>query len=189
MRWGLGGSAAVAAAFVMAVADVGCRVPRRVHEPREYPALRIQATTLELQLIDPRPSPTQPGTHILSMPSGFEAALRDKLRAQLAGKGPALRVAVTVAAADEIELVDARGEMTRVLVRFDVEVAIEGGPVLIRAETQSTSDLPREEATLEELTIVLEATAHDAFDRYFASEATLERVNREIARHLQRQPS
>jgi hypothetical protein len=87
---------------------------------------------------------------------------------------------ITVAAADELEIVDARGEMTRVLVRLDVGFKLRSGNVVRRAETQSTSDIPRNEATPEEVAFVLEATAVDAFDRYFADPAVLTSLNGEL---------
>jgi len=169
---------------VMLVA--GCRVPARVHEAREYPALKIASRALELRVVDERPSSTDPGVHELVLPGDFEARARARLSAQLSGAGPELRVVVSLAQLEALEIVDARGEMTRVVCRFEIEIGSGSGPVLRRAETQSNADLPRDEATDEELALVLDATAVDAFDRYFADERTLEALNRDLAAQGQR---
>ncbi len=163
-----------------ASSGLGCRVPREVHEPREYPAIQIHASALELAVVDSRPPGTDPNQQQLSLPVDFEAKVQARLGSRLAGTGPAVRVNVGVAAADELAIVDARGEMTRVLVRLGIEIKPQDGVVLRRAETQSTSDLPRDEASAEEVAFVLDATALDAFDRYFADAHTLEGLNREL---------
>jgi hypothetical protein len=95
-------------------------------------------------------------------------------------------VLVGVAAADELELVDARGEVTRVLVRLQFEVKVKDGPVLRRAESQASADIPRDEASPEEIELVLGATALNAFDRYWANEATLAGLNRDVSAYVQK---
>lgn len=173
--------AARAALGLCALLVTACRVPERVHEPREYPALKIASGSLELRVVDERPANTDPSVHELLLPGDFEARARARLSAQLAGAGPELRVVVSLAQLEALEIVDARGEMTRVVCRFEVEIGSGSGPVLRRAETQSNADLPRDEATTEEVAAVLDATAVDAFDRYFADERTLEALNRDLA--------
>jgi hypothetical protein len=117
----------------------------------------------------------------LRLPSDFEARARARLAPHLSGAGPELSVVVSLAQLEAVEIVDARGEMTRVVCRFELEIRSGSGPVLRRAETQSNADLPRDEATTEELAVVLDATAIDAFDRYFADERTLQALNRDLA--------
>ena len=124
-----------------------CRVPERVHEPREYPELKIASRSLELRLVDQRPSSNDPTARELLLPPDFEAKARARLAAQLSGAGPELRVVVSLAQLDALEIVDARGEMTRLVCRFEIEIGSGSGPVLRRAETQSNADLPRDEAT------------------------------------------
>jgi hypothetical protein len=63
---------------------------------------------------------------------------------------------------------------------LELEVKLRGGLVLRRATTESRSDLPPDEATPEEVEFVLEATAIDAFDRYFADADVLAAINREL---------
>lgn len=165
---------------LLAALALGCRVPRQVHEPRQYPAAKVQSSELYSVLVDSREAGRDPTTRQLVLSKGFETKIQERLAALASGSGVPVGVIVTVAAADELELVDARGEMTRVLVRLELEIKLRDGSVVRRAETQSTSDLPRDEATPEEVAFVLDATAIDAFDRYFADAAVLESLNREL---------
>jgi hypothetical protein len=158
----------------------GCRVPRQVHSPREYPAIKIESPEIYAVIVDSRASASDPTVRQLSLPQNFEPLVQKRLATLASGTGSPLGVVVTVAAADELEIVDARGEMTRVLVRLDIEFKLKSGSVVRRAETQSTSDIPRDEATPEEIAFVLEATAVDAFDRYFADPAVLTSLNGEL---------
>lgn len=167
-------------------AGIGCRVPREVHEPREYPQVEIHARSLELDVVDSREGGTDPTQRQLSLPASFDARARERLATRLSGSGPDVSVVVGVAAADELEIVDARGEMTRILVRLTIELRPQGGAVSRRAETQSTSDIPRDEATPEEVSFVLDATAVDAFDRYFADEEVLHGINLELDAYARR---
>jgi hypothetical protein len=159
----------------------GCRVSRQVHEPREYPAIRIESPEIYAVIVDSRVSAGDPTIRQLSLPNDFETKVSRRLASLASGSGVPLGVVITVAAADEIEIVDARGPMTRVLVRFELEFKLKDGLVVRRAETQSTADLPRDEATADEVAFVLNATAIDAFDRYFSDPAILTSLNRELA--------
>jgi hypothetical protein len=165
---------------------LGCRVPREVHEPREYPPVQLHAQALDLEVVDARAASGDPSQRQLSLSASFEELARSRLASRISGSGPAISIGIGVAAADELEIVDARGEMTRVLVRLSVEIRPKDGVVLRRAETQSTSDIPREEATAEEVAFVLDATAVDAFDRYFADAEVLESINRELDAYAKR---
>jgi hypothetical protein len=168
-----------------AVSCIACRVPREVHEPREYPKVELHAHSLELAVVDSREAGNDTSEE-LSLPASFEARVRERLVTRLSGSGPDVSVSVGVAAANELPIVDARGEMTRVLVRLSIEIRPRDGVVLRRAETQSSSDIPRDEATREEVAFVLDATAMDAFDRYFAGDGVLEAINRELDAYAQR---
>lgn len=164
-----------------ALVTIACTVPRQVHEPREYPPIKIESTEIYAVIVDSRESARDPTVRQLSLPQSFEPLVQKRLASLTSGKGSPLGVVITVAKADELEIVDARGEMTRVLVRLDVAFELKGGAVVRRAQMQSTSDIPRYEATPEEVAFVLEATATDAFDRYFADPAVLTSLNRELA--------
>jgi hypothetical protein len=172
--------AALAAWGLCAALALACRVSRQVHEPHEYPALKLGASALELRLTDVRPTNTDPNLQELRLPDGFEPRARARLEALLSGAGPQLRVVVSVAPLEALEIVDARGEMTRVVCRLELEMSA-NGEVLRRAETESHADLPRDEATPEEIAFVLDSTVTDAFDRYFADERTLRALDRDLA--------
>jgi len=164
-----------------------CGVPREVHEPVAYPDTKISASALTLEVIDARSGSTSAGQQLL-LPQDFEATAQGRLARMPSGQGPALTVNALVSAADLIELVDARGEMTRVSVTLDFEVKVQDGPLLRRAQTQSQSDLRREEATPEEVKFLLNATALDAFDRYWANPKTSAALNADLAAYGKAKP-
>ncbi len=60
---------------------------------------------------------------------------------------------------------------------------------MARAESQSSSDLPRDEASPEEVAFLLDATVLDAFDRYWGNAATLKALDRELGAYEQKHPS
>jgi hypothetical protein len=166
-----------------------CRVPREVHEPVAYPAIKIASRAMQVDVVDSRPPAATPSERRLVLPADFEQKARRRLGSMLSGQGPAVRVRVQLGAADEIPLLDARGEMTRVLVTLDFEVMAADGTLLRTAQSQSSSDLPREEATPEEVDFVLAATALDAFDRYWANPTLLQRLNGDLSAYAQKHPS
>jgi hypothetical protein len=169
------------AVAVLVLVAIGCQVPRRVHEPREYPPIKIESSELYAVIVDARAAGTDPNVRQLSLPADFEARVSARLASLASGVGAPLGVVITLATADETEILDARGEMTRVRVRFDLEFKLKDGRVVRRAQTQSTSDLARDEATPDEVAFVLDATAMDAFDRYFSDASILASLNRELA--------
>jgi hypothetical protein len=165
-----------------------CSVPREVHEPIAYPDTKISASSLVLEVIDARSGSTSTSGQQLLLPQDFEATAQGRLARMPSGQGPALTVNTLVSAADVSELVDARGEMTRVAVTLDFEVKVQGGPLLRRAQTQSHSDLRREEATPEEVNFLLNTTALDAFDRYWADPKTSAALNSDLAAYGKAKP-
>lgn len=166
---------------------LGCRVPRHVHDPLEYPETKVTSSAVELDVVDARPKGTVPSLRELSLPPDFAATARARLERIIAGQGPLLDVRVGVGAVDEIELVDARGEVTRIVVRLEFEVRVKDGPVLRSAESQASADIPRDEASPEEVELVLGATALNAFDRYWANPTTLTGLNRDLSAYVQKQ--
>lgn len=164
-----------------------CRVPREVHEPLAYPDTKISASSLLLEVIDARSAPSASERQLL-LPQDFEATALARLARLASGQGPTLTVNALVSAADVLELVDARGEMTRVSITLDFEVKVQAGPLLRRAQTQSHSDLAREEATPEEVNFLLNVTALDAFDRYWADPKTSAALNADLAAYGKARP-
>jgi hypothetical protein len=157
--------------------------PRQVHPTREYPAIKLDSREVNGVVVDARVPAADPVVRQLSMPESFDPKVQARLAALGSGVGPPLGVIVTVVAANEEPILDARGPMTRIRVRLELEVKLREGLVLRRANTESRSDLPPDEATPEEVEFVLDATAIDAFDRYFADPDVLTAINRELAAH------
>jgi hypothetical protein len=117
----------------------------------------------------------------LLLPSDFESVALGRLQRMLSGQGPALQVTTLVNGGEAVDITDSRGEVTRVDVALGFEVKIQGGPLLRRAESQSRADLPRDEATPEELALLLRSTSLDAFDRYWADPATTAALNGDLS--------
>jgi hypothetical protein len=163
-------------------AGSGCAsVPREVHEPRAYPEVKLSASAITLEVVDSRPAPTSPGVRQLLLPGDFEAAAQRRLTQMLSGQGPALEVVTFVRGGAADDIADSRGELTRISVQLDFEVKVKEGPPLRKAEALSSSDLPRDEATPEEITFVLRSTSLDAFDRYWADPNTTAALNGDLA--------
>lgn len=155
-------------------------VPREVHEPRAYPETKLDAASIALELVDSRPAPQSPTTRQLLLPNDFESTGQQRLSRMLAGQGPALQVIAYVNDGTALDVTDERGEMTRVLVKLEFEVKVKDGPQLRRGRTESSSDLPRDEATPEELALLLRSTSIDAFDRYWADPKTTSALNGDL---------
>jgi hypothetical protein len=187
-RWARGTRAACAIAALSSALASGCRVPREVHEPRPYPQIKLESSAIRVVVLDSRPPVATPSEQRLVLPGDFEANAQRRLTSLLAGHGPSLHVRVQLGAADAVDVLDARGEMTRVVVTLDFEVTVASGVQLRTAQSQSSSDLPRDEATPEEINFVLGATALDAFDRYWANPDTLTRLNRDLSAYTEKHP-
>jgi hypothetical protein len=156
-------------------------VPREVHEPRSYPEAKLSASAITLEVVDSRPAPNSPSVRQLLLPGDFEATAQGRLTQMLSGQGPPLDVIAFVSGGGADDIVDARGEMTRISVQLEFEVKVKDGVLLRRAQTQSSSDLPRDEATPEELNLLLRSTSLDAFDRYWADAKTTASLNEDLA--------
>jgi hypothetical protein len=155
-------------------------VPREVHEPRAYPETKLDAGSIALEVVDSRPAPKSATTRQLLLPNDFESTAQQRLSRMLAGQGPGLQVVAYVNDGTAIDIADERGEMTRVLVKLEFEVKVKDGPQLRRAQAESSSDLPRDEATPEEIALLLRSTSLDAFDRYWADPKTTSALNGDL---------
>jgi hypothetical protein len=150
---------------------------------------QLAASALRLTIVDHRPAPVGDQRAILELPADFEASAQERLARLTRADGAVLDVHAVVVSAQAQEIVDARGEMTRIEVSFDFETRIAEGPVLKRGRGQSQQDIPRDEADDAEIGRVLSATALDAFDRYWRSSETLDGLNRELAAYRDRRRS
>jgi hypothetical protein len=161
--------------------------PREVHEPRAYPETKLAASVITLEVVDSRAAPTTPGQRQLLLPGDFEAVAQGRVTGMLTGQGPALHVMAAVNGGEAVDITDARGEVTRVSVQLDFEVKVQDGPLLRRGQSQSMSDLPRDEATPEEINLLLRSTSIDAFDRYWADAKTTTALNADLAAYGRQQ--
>lgn len=143
---------------------------------------RLPVAELRLEVADSRPPPVGDRLRLLALPPDFATRAQARLSQLAEGNvGERLEVRAVVAAAQATEIVDARGEMTRVEVDLDFETRIAGGPVLKRGRGHAQQDLPRDEASDDEIARVLDVTALDALERYWSSAATLDGLRRELA--------
>ncbi|MET0414068.1 MAG: hypothetical protein ABW217_22350 [Polyangiaceae bacterium] len=156
----------------------GASSARSAHDTSEH---QLPVAELRLELADSRPPPAGDRLRLLELPADFAARAQIRLSQLARGDGERLEVRAVVLAAQATELVDARGEMTRVEVDLDFETRVSGGPVLKRGRGHAQQDIPRDEAEDAELARVLDATALDALERYWSSDETLAALKRELA--------
>jgi hypothetical protein len=151
--------------------------------------LKIATSALRLHVVDNRPAPVGDRRLVLELPRDFSARAQERLDQLRQGDAEALEVRAVVAVAQASEIVDARGEMTRIEVSLDFETHIADGPSLKRGRGHSQEDIPRDEADDAEIAEVLAMTALDALDRYWRSTETIEGINRELAAYHGRRRS
>lgn len=167
------------AALVLAISGCGgAGSSRTAHDGAEQ---RLPVTELRLEVADSRPPPATDRLRLLALPDDFANRAQARLSQLALGDGERLEVRAVIAAAQATEIVDARGEMTRVEVDLDFETRIAGGPLLKRGRGHAQQDVPRDEADDAEIARVLDATALDALERYWGSRDTLEGLRRELA--------
>jgi hypothetical protein len=163
--------------------------------PAEYPEVRINAAALQLSIQDPRrkfyDTVTEPsdasemGTerYPQRLPRAFEQAAIARL-GQITGKaGDALLVEATVSHADVSFTYEPRGRFVRYDVALKFRVTTQSGALLEKGNGAAWRELPEREANEATLAQTFEATALEAFDRYFADAEMLERVNSQLAAH------
>lgn len=156
----------------------GASGARTAHEASEQ---QLPVAELRLALADSRPPPVGDRLRLLELPADFATRAQARLSELARGAGERLEVRAVVLAAQATEIVDARGEMTRVEVDLDFETRVASGPVLKRGRGHAQQDIPRDEADDAEIARVLDATAFDALERYWSSQATLDGLKRELA--------
>jgi hypothetical protein len=156
----------------------GASSARAAHEASEH---QLPVAELRLELADSRPPPASDRLRLLELPADFATRAQARLSQLARGDGERLEVRAVVLAAQATEIVDARGEMTRVEVDLDFETRVAGGPLLKRGRGHAQQDIPRDEADDAEIAQVLDATALDALERYWGSDETLAGLKRELA--------
>jgi hypothetical protein len=156
----------------------GASSARAAHEASEH---QLPVAELRLELADSRPPPASDRLRLLELPADFATRAQARLSQLARGDGERLEVRAVVLVAQATEIVDARGEMTRVEVDLDFETRVAGGPLLKRGRGHAQQDIPRDEADDAEIAQVLDATALDALERYWGSDETLAGLKRELA--------
>lgn len=156
-------------------------MPREVHRPMKYPEIKVRAERFLVKLVDRRFSYLTATGKSLPMPEDFVLRAESRLWEVASGQGPVLEVLVLVAGIEETELVDARGEISRLSVDLNIDVRVVNGESLRRHSVHSQAEIPRREATEQELQFLLRSTALNAFDRFWASQTTASRLNRALA--------
>ncbi len=170
-------------ASAVLLGSFACRTPRSVHEPLPYAETKVEARQLLVRVDDARTDARSSTGKLLSLPEDFAVKAESRLWEVASGSGDVLEVRVRVDEVDEQEIVDARGEMTRLEVGLTVEVRRQGSPtVLRRYEGYSRADIPRDEATEAELQMLVEPTALNAFDRVWAARGTAPGINSALRR-------
>ena len=171
-----------------------------VHEPRTYPEIKIDAAELNLQVLDRRSVQTEiPGApsgmyvgetrhDALPVDKSIHQEARQRLARLSSGKGPRLNVQMSIEDATATYSADARGEWTRINVLLVFEARAEDGTPIQKGQSESSSELPSDQATPSEVKAELRSTVLDAFDRYWAAESTLNRLKANWQKYQARHP-
>lgn len=169
-------------------------------EPAEYPEIKVNAQDFSLDVKDPRKEleePTLPPHSMYkndkasaprALPAAFQSGAQQRLSKLSTKQGLPLKVNVTVKQADVTFFNDYRGDFTRFDVSLGISVTTDKGVQLVKGTGASWQELPSSEASLKEQQRVFEFTALDAFDRYFADEKTLNKLNMQINAYRKAHP-
>lgn len=169
--------------------------------PAEYPEVTLPASGFEIVVNDPRKEWTQPilepqimtqgeeDTYAQQLPEGFESRAREHLSRVTGTSGPQLTVTTEVRRSDVTFYNDKfRGDFVRYDVVLGFVVKTPSGALLTKGSAGTWQELPHEQATSHEMRRVFMATAIGAFDKYFADEETLSKIETELERYLQAHP-
>lgn len=185
--------------FLIALVSSACGSSVAANDA-EYPDMKVRSPVLELVIEDPRKAIAQtfdrPGevyrdesvSAPQKLPDGFEQKAIERLSRITGDGGLNLKVVTSVERADVTFSNDFRGDMTRYDVKLKFRVTTEEGTVITKGSGQTSQELPNEEATAGEMRRVFLATALNAFDQYFASEDTLEKINAKVDAYLRANP-
>lgn len=180
-------------------ACVGCGGPPA---PAEYPDVTLQVSGFRIVVDDTRKEWAKPitepqvmtqgedDTYPQQLPDGFEARARQHLAKVTGQSGPELTVNMQVRRADVTFYNERyRGDFVRYDVVLGFVVKTPSGAMLTKGSSGHWQELPSEQATSEEMRRVFMATAIGAFDKYFADEGTLSKIETELARYLDAHPN
>jgi hypothetical protein len=162
---------------------------RFVHVPRAYPAIKLKATRIDPIFVDRRVSvepvhlrktpalalPDDGETLEVSLPLGFEAAIRERLDKLATGSGPVLGIVIEVQRLN----VSRHGEVRRSEVEFGITV-VAGDRPLLAGSGNAYKELTGAYHDSFELEELHRAPCLDAFDHVLASETNLALINRTL---------
>jgi hypothetical protein len=158
--------------------------PGSVHTAADYPEDPVQASRLELVVLDERSdSMFNDGLNHHPPPASFKAAAEARLRKITGPSGPALKVVARIAQAHSGEVESKKGPMLRVEVELEFQVLAEDGTVIRRGTGASWGAVTEDKA--DDFDEVLRATWLNAFDQYWASEETITKLNADLETYTQ----
>ena len=175
---------------------MGCAGTRYGLEAPSSSPSEIDAAAMELRVIDTRGAPAadrielSPPAHLevratrrvpVGLTTGYKLAVAQRLRDIVDGDGSTLEVLVEVERAEVEWSATPEGPVAKVRVAVDLTVYDADGGVLQRGKSHAEGRVEAEDATPSELTEAVEATALNAFDRYFAREKMVTALNRALA--------
>ena len=174
---------------------LGCAGARYgLQAPTGSPA-EIDAASMDLKVIDTRGAPAADRVELraparledrahsrvpVGMTTGYKLAAAEHLRHLVDGDGATLEVLVEVERAEVEWSATPDGPAAKVGVVVDVTVYDADGRVLQRGKSSAEGSVPASDATPTELARAVEATALNAFDRYFAREKMVTALNRAL---------
>jgi hypothetical protein len=181
---------ALAAAILM-----GCAGSRYgLEAPSSAPA-EIDASRMDLKVIDTRGAPAADRVRLgapagleaqghsrvpVGLTTGYKLAAAERLRHLVDGDGSALELLVEVERAEVEWSSTPEGPAAQVRVAVGLTVYDSDGTVLQRGKSRAEGRVEPGEVTPNELTQAVEATALNAFDRYFAREKMVTALNRAL---------
>lgn len=166
--------------------------------PAEYPDVKITAAAMKLRVVDTRKSVEELSKPPSRLPSGasvsFDKALPESFGSKAQGRfdrlpsgtGPSLEVEAEVVRAGTTHFATIDGDFTRFDVELRFTVRSTEGAKLLQMRGSAWNEMPTPEATIPEQARVYELTCLQAVDNVFASEDTLEKLNRELAAYEKR---
>ncbi len=181
---------ALAAASLM-----GCAGSRYGLEAPSGSPPEIDAARMELKVIDTRGAPAADRIELsaparledgescrvpVGLTTGYKLAAARRLQGIVDGDGSTLEVLVEVNRAEVEWSSTPEGPSARVRVAVDLTVYDANGSVLQRGKSKAEGTVEAGDVTPTELTQAVEATALNAFDRYFAREKTVTALNRAL---------
>ncbi len=195
----LGVSASAVLLFLLSMQLVACGGPPG---PAEYPETKLASKSVSMAITDSRQDTfkeiseapvmnrDESDTYPQPLPDNFETQAKARLQKLTGTSGPKVVVHAEVRRCDVTFYNDKfRGDFVKYDVVLGFKVTTEGGALLDKGSGGLWQELPREEASEQAMRRAYVETAMGAFDKYFASEDTLETINENLERYLATHPN